>query len=289
MSSFFRHLDSSMVVRAPFPHICVENFLAEEDCRQLAIEVPPIEIHTQGRSFPDDHKIYRRSPELLSDANFSARWRQIIADNLTADVFYDILRIFKEDIAREYPALAAEFGRKNPLNIGVRGVDRDCDGMLEAQLVYFMPVKGATGSERGPHVKLAQKLLGSFLCLRSDDDKSSGGDIILHGIRHDVAPVFGARDQIDLKYLTPARIIPRRRNVFVCWLNTPRSITQMTPRGRSEFPSVYLNILAEAPEKLFQLPRADTPSATAAPGSSTAQRWLGQLQQRLTRRRSAAS
>src|SRR5205807_1812910 len=112
-----------------------------------------------------------------------------------------------------------------------------------------------------------------------------GGDMILCKILPDVSPVFGARDQINPKLVSPARIIPRRRNTLVAWLNTPRSITEITARGPSPVPSVYLHVLAQFPQALFNLPRAgqkidDTPARQgprAGPAASTKRRWFSVL------------
>lgn len=257
MASIFRNLDSSVVVRDPFPHICIEGALDEELCRQLATAIPPIKTFTKGRDYPDNHKLHRRAAELLADSELPDNWRRIVTEHVNADVFKDMLRLFRADIASEYPALENKLASPS-LHVGVRRRDSECDVAVDAQLMLHMPVRGPARAERGPHVKGPEKLFEGVLCLRSDSDSSSGGDFILHRIRPNVSPIFGERHQTETKYLTTARIIPRRRNTFLFWLNTPRSITQVTPRGTSPFPSVYFNILAQVPQNLFELQRGAT-------------------------------
>jgi hypothetical protein len=148
--------------------------------------------------------------------------------------------------------LAERLAKLDSSRIGHRSQGNDYDVLLEAQHVYFMPVRGVSGAERGPHVKTPEKIFGSFLCLRTDDDDSTGGDFVLHGARPGATPRFGTRNQIDPKDLIPVRTYPRKRNVFVGFLNTPRSVTQMTPRSSSAKPSVYLNILVGLSPRMWQ-------------------------------------
>jgi hypothetical protein len=125
---------------------------------------------------------------------------------------------------------------------------------LDAQFVLHMPVAGSACAERKPHVKGPTKLFEGVLCLRLDEDNAEGGDLVLHRIHDGIRPRFGARMQIQPNTVSPAKIIPRRRNTLVLWLNTPRSITELTPRATTPFPSIYFNILAEYPRNLFRLP-----------------------------------
>jgi hypothetical protein len=71
-----------------------------------------------------------------------------------------------------------------------------------------------------------------------------------------------ARNQVDARSLEVARIIPRRHNTLLLLLNTPWSVTDVSPRGNSQYTSVYFNFLAELPYSLFELPNARRDTAS---------------------------
>jgi hypothetical protein len=245
-----------MVVRDPFPHICVEGLFDDELCRRLAEEVPPPEKYTNGRVFADDQKFYRSPTELIGDPEVSETWRRMILDNLGADAFKDFYRIFEDDIAREFPEVAGRLAKQDSLRVGqrsARGRDRTADNkhdvLMDIEQIYFMPVRDGH-ADRGPHVKTPEKIFESFLCLRRDVDASTGGDFVLHRVPSDVP--LGNRNQIDPAYANPVRVIPRRRNVFVGFLNTRRAVTQITPRSPSPFHSVYLHLIVGLSQRVWR-------------------------------------
>jgi hypothetical protein len=254
MPSFLHFIDRSSVSLDPFPHIVIENLLDDALCGELAAAVPPIGKFSGGRMYPDNHKLHLHAHRLLEDPTLSERWRETILNHLTPDAFADMVRLFLPDIAHEYPELGRKLGKPSSLKIGVRGRDEHCDVALDALLVLHFPIAGAPCAERGPHVKMPKKLFESAFCLRQDGDTSAGGELILHRVRGGKAPPLGKRMQVDRALVTPAKVIPRKRNTLVFWMNTPRSVTELTPRATSSHPSVYFNILAEFPRKLFRVP-----------------------------------
>jgi hypothetical protein len=256
MPSIFAGLDSSMVVRDPFPHIYVEGLLDDDLCRRLAEEIPPPDKYTRGRIFSDDEKFYRPGTELIADPDVSETWKRFISENIGVNAFLDFYRIFEEEIAREFPEVAVRLGKTDSLRVGVRSprtrdriADNEYDVLMEAQHVYFMPVREGR-TERGPHLKTPEKIFGSFLCLRRDEDDSTGGDFVLHSVAQGAR--LGARNQIDPGDVSPARVIPRRRNVYIGFLNTRRAVTEMTPRSPSPHSSVYLNLLVGLSQKVWR-------------------------------------
>jgi hypothetical protein len=262
MPSIFHNLDPALVVRDPFPHICVEGLLDDELCRQLAAEIVPLQELTGGRGYSDDEKFYRYGPELLANPETSECLKRFIAENVTADAYRDFYRLFEADIAREFPKLAHRLAKVAPSRIGqrtsprARSRDRARDKKLDVHMdvlqVYFMPVRGTDAAERGPHLKTSEKIFNGFLCLRTDEDNSTGGDQVLHGIQPGAPLSPGHRNQVDPKDIYAARTIPRQRNTFVGYLNTPRSVTEMTPRSTSPFPSVYLNIVVGLSPRMWR-------------------------------------
>jgi hypothetical protein len=252
MSSFLHSLDSSLVARDPFPHIHVEGLIDDTLCRQLAEQVPPVEKYKNGRSFYDDEKLYLNSKRLLSDPDVPDVWKSVVAEHIRPDTYWDFFNLFKSELERESSELADRLANVKSSRVGQRGTGKDLDVFLEAQLVYFMPVQGSSGAERGPHVKTPEKIYGSFLCLRRDNDESRGHDFVVHGIRNGSVPTLGVRNQVDTADVVPVRKFPRKRNRYIGFLNTRRTVTEMTPRSQTASPAVYLNILVALSPSMWQ-------------------------------------
>ena len=250
----FRKISRDQVLRDPFPYVCIENFLDDATYRQLAAGAPPLERVTGGAKYPDDFKLYWQWSRILADPDTPVPLRRILESFASLDTFHFLAELFGPEIAHEYPSL--DIAAITNERIGMRGVDTACDAMLEAQFLMHAPIHGRAGAERTAHAKGPDKLFEGALCMRRDEDDAEGGDFRIYRVRPGHRPLFGARGQIDIRSIEVVRTIPRRRNTFVLWLNTPRSITDLSPRGPSPVPSVYLNFLIQLPYPLFKLPKA---------------------------------
>lgn len=256
MSHVFDALSPSAIVREPFPHVVIEDVLPQELADQLAFEVPPLGAFVRGRRFPDNLKIRRGGVELMADGELAPVWRAMVERHLTRACSAAMLRLFADDIAREHPALAERLGPHEAWHIGVRGRDthRDHAALVEAQLVYHTPVMGPPCTERGPHVKGATKLIESQLYVRPVGESHLGADLELYAIRPGFAPQFDIGQQTEHEYLRLARTVPYANNVLVAWVNTPRSIFQVSLRGPTPHPYRFFGVLLDLAAPLFELP-----------------------------------
>ena len=250
----FRKISRDQVSRDPFPYVCIENFLDDTTYRQLAAGIPPLERVTGGAKYPDDFKMFWRLPRILTDPDTPAPLRRIFESFASPDTFHFLAELFGPEIAREYPSL--DIASITNGRIGMRGIDAGCDAMLEVQFTMHAPIYGRAGAERTAHVRGPEKLFEVVLCLRRDDDNAEGGDFRIYRVRPGHTALFGARGQIDIRSIEVVRTIPRRKNILVLWLNTPRSIVEVSQRGPSPVTSVYLNCLVELPYPLFKFPKS---------------------------------
>jgi hypothetical protein len=92
-----------------------------------------------------------------------------------------------------------------------------------------------------------------YLYLRPDDDETEGGDHALYTFKSGVSPVFDQVQALDTKFLNLEKLIPYRRNTFVCFLNSPDSIQGLTARSSSGPPLMMHHILAEMIGPLFDI------------------------------------
>ena len=124
------------------------------------------------------------------------------------------------------PDFTTRFGKLHELGVGIRTGDRrsTSDISLDCQITIQTPVRGEPAVDRGPHVKVRDKVLVGFLFLRPDDDRVLGGDLDLYRIRPGLDPVYGAMQVIDPLSIQLAKTIPYRKNTLVMFLNFPLSI-----------------------------------------------------------------
>ena len=248
----YASLTPAMIVDRPFPHIVLEGAVPPEACAKLVRAFPPLD--TFGAGLPDAKKVLRRSVHL---AGLSEPLRGLIEAHVRPAAFAALARVFGQAVRREYPGLETRFGPLDALRVGQRhadGHDR-CEVLLDAQPVVLAPVTRGVVGERGPHVKGTNKLLEGLLFLPDPADDTPGGEMELYEPVPGHRPRFGARNQTRPRGLRAVRAVPYRAGTLVVWVNTPRSITRLAPRGASPWPVRFLSLPVQFPEPLFELPQ----------------------------------
>lgn len=254
--SLLTALSTDLMVRDPFPHLVVEEALDPELCEQLTREFPSVTSFVRGRELPENKKIVRRNTELLADVELTDAWRHFIEEHLHPSVLQEWMRLMGADLLQAYPDFVQRFGDPDLMRVGRRSAPdaADCDVVLDAALVAHTPVISGCKAERGPHLKEPNKPFLGFLFLRPEEDVAEGAEIELY------APVgvdlqCTARNQFDPSTLRVVKRIPYRSNTLLLMLNTPGSITTHAARASSQVPMQYFHLLAELPDRLFELPR----------------------------------
>jgi hypothetical protein len=163
------------------------------------------------------------------------------------------LSLFGGAIRAEYPDFEERFGPIAKLRAGVRNLEThaEVDVLLDAQICVNTPVVSKPTSVRTGHLDLFEKLFAGLLYLRHPEDRSRGGALELYRFKPGRYAFHGK--YIDSRYLELARTVEYERNVLVFFLNTRRSLHGVTVRERTDFPRLFLNLLAEVSEPLFDL------------------------------------
>jgi hypothetical protein len=254
--SLLSNITPDRVIAEPFPHVVVENALEPELCRRLIREFPPAESFTRGKSYRSNHKIYRRGVELLRDWSLSGAWREIVAEHLEPPLWHDLVRLFRPHLLREYPDFERRFGLMDSLRVGSWGCHDFTahDLLLDSKLLIHTPVVGAAAVERNPHFKRFSSLFLGYLYLRPDADDSAGGDHAFYSLRPGADLVLDKRQTLDPAVVSLEKLIPYRQNTFVCFMNTPRSIQNNTPRSAAALPMMGHHFTAYVPDYLFTHP-----------------------------------
>jgi hypothetical protein len=273
VATLFRSIGRDQLSREPFPYLCIENFLDEDLFRALAAGAPSLERVASDQAYPDDFKIYWRSPQVLDDPALSPACRQIFQAFMSREVLQSLIDLFEPEINLYHPKLDVAELRNG--EVGYRRGGGSSDIMTDAQYIIYLPVHERPRAERGPHLKGSKKLFKGFVSLRDDDDHSDGGDTRIYRVRSSYAPPVGARSQIDESHLDVARVIPRRKNTLVLVFNTQWSVTDLSPRGLSRHASKYFNFVTELSASLFEIPDKQPKQ-----GSSLIRKALTQLRAR---------
>ena len=103
------------------------------------------------------------------------------------------------------------------------------------------------------HQAFSTLFLG-YLYLRPDDDDSQGGDHAFYSLKPGVALELDARQTVDPDLVDVATVVPYKQDLFVCFMNTPRSIQTNAPRSRSTHPLIALHFDVYFPDALFTIP-----------------------------------
>ena len=183
-------------------------------------------------------------------------WRSVISEHLAPAAVHRLLGIFAPAIRQQYPQLEDEFGDLSDWSIGQRYVDdpESCVLLADVQISYHAPVPNTTAQDRGPHLKMTNKLLICQLLMRLFEDDSEGGELQLYTRpdKEKLLVVTGDQEVVAGQGLILEKTIPYRANTAVAFLNTPESIQTMAPR-RSDKPLMYLNMIFEHRRPLFSL------------------------------------
>jgi len=253
---------SCRLIEQPFPHLVIENALDPALAQRLTVEFPALDFFTAGRGYPDCYKRHYAGTKALDDPAISDTWKAFIADNGAPAMREDLLTLFSAALERRWPDLAGEFGRPQDWRLGLRyrdGFDH-CDALLDCQFSLHTPVFGPrAAADRGPHVKMTDKLFVGHLFLRQPDDPAEGGGLEVFSRRPGAKLHFGRDNVTDRRQLRLEETIPFANNTLVFWLNSPEAIQGFVPRTPGQLPMTYVNFFVELPRPLFALPR--TPAA----------------------------
>jgi hypothetical protein len=254
--SILSTITPEQVVAEPFPHVAVESALDPRLCEQLVREFPAAETFTRGRDYGSNHKIYRRGVALLQDRGVSEALRKIVHDHLQPALWQDLVRLFRPHLLSEYPDFERRFGRVEDFRVGSWGRHdfSDRDLLLDSKLLIHTPVAGGAAAERDPHFKRFSSLFFGYLYLRPDDDDSTGGDQAFYSLKPGAELILDRRQTLDPALVKVEKVIPYRRNTFVCFMNTPRTIQTCTPRSATSVPLMVHHFTAYLPDALFTHP-----------------------------------
>lgn len=256
------NISAGQVETDPFPVIIAPNVLDAALHESLKSGLPSLDVLTKGKKYPGNYRLNYSATNLAFNPEVPLVWKQFVQEHLGQRFLDDILRLLGGAIQTEYPDLVSSRGTPLSLKAGIRPVDQDSDAdvLLDCQLAVNTPVTIGGTTVRAPHIDCPKKLFVGLLYLRLDGDDSVGGELEIYKPTKP-SPALDQNRTASVGDMKVVRRIPYESNTLVLFLNTPRSFHGVTVRGRTPHHRLFVNLLGEMREPLFQL----APSTRSAP------------------------
>lgn len=257
--------DSTPLIEAPFPHMELQGLLPEHRIEALLASLKQAETVfgdgdgdgslLQRPALKPGEKHHYGYHQACIEKRLPPVWLETLASFLEAGWQKQLLHGFAAAIKQAYPELLQRLGPVSDWQIGLRRRDdaRAVDLLADCQFSMHEAAPIEARQERGPHVKMSNKLLVVQYFLRPRQDTAPGGDYQLFSVREGARLRFGSgqqvwnRDNLELK-----KEVPYQANRGLAFLNTAQSVQCMSERA-SRFRTYYINLIFETAEPLFQL------------------------------------
>ncbi|MBL8211586.1 MAG: hypothetical protein JNK87_12775 [Bryobacterales bacterium] len=256
MDSLWPRLAGAALREDPFPRWMLDEALDPVFYRRLLAEWPPDEIFVRGRRLGGATKIPLSAETLIHNPSVTPLWRDFLLRHREPAFLRHLLQHFREWILRAHPDLEEKFGPAGKWRIGARSRDSfdNHDVLVDCQLAIFTPAQGRPQSDRGPHVKLRNKLMTGFLFFPVENEPSGlGGDWDFFSAPPDQRLRHGINLTVDPAQVRLADTIPYRPNTFGMLLNCPRGIQGFRPRTPGAPPFRYFEFTVQFPRRLFEV------------------------------------
>lgn len=254
--TIFDRLCDASVETHPFPHIVIENALDDALTAALIGNLPHMSRFVNARQYAEGEKLHIPARHSLTEPEIHEVWKDTVKRHLLPEKARLWLKSFAPYIRKQYPDLENRLGALDNWRIGCRGLDSPdaYEGLLDAQISMHAPCPQSEIQERGPHLKITNKLLVAHCMLRLPEDNYAGGDIELYETDPGARLLFGPQQQVVNKQrIKLAKTISYRRGVSLLFLNSPAAVQTMSSRAFCPYPVFYINVVLEVSEPLFTL------------------------------------
>lgn len=250
---FFAALDRAVVERDPYPHAVIDPALDPDVADALVRAMPPLDLLTAGAQGSSNQRFNLSYRAAMAADAMPAMWRGVLTEAMSQRFLARVIRLFAEDIRREYPGFERRHGALQDLVACPRWAEDwpPCGLGMEARLATNTPVLRPGPSVRRGHLDMANKLFIALLYLRLDGDDAEGGDLEL--MTPTRPPRFDANRDLPDDAVRTVKSIAYRRNRMVLILNTARSIHGVTPRAVTPLARHYIAIVGETKQDNFAI------------------------------------
>jgi hypothetical protein len=257
--SVLRKARAEDVVTEPFPHLVIRDALPDAVCDALIAEYPPLDALAI-----DGNDNNRRWSVTAWDARRNPRiapiWQELVAYHASRAFYDELIDVFGEHVTHLYPRLFPDVATLRSQRVGLRERDsfEDFDVLVDAQISGNTPVSDAS-SVKTIHIDSEHKLFTGLLYLRRPEDDSVGGDLNIVRFRDDLTR-GQARRRYDGMFVDDAlteyvSTVPYQRNMLLLFVNGLSALHGVTVRQPTSHLRLFLNLVCETREKLFDVPQ----------------------------------
>jgi hypothetical protein len=247
------------VRRDPFPHLVKSNALPGAYYRAVQALFPrPDAIIGKRRGIPENAAARVSALQVLDDPAIALEWREFFGAHVSATFWLDIVRVFGQAMRQTFPDLEARVGRSlEDFTVGIRGDGGKSDVSLECQFVINTP-STQPSSVKTPHVDKRQTIFAGLFYMRSEEDRSDGGDLEFYTWKQ--KPRFLPYRMILPEDVTLYNQVAYASNTLVCFVNSERSVHGVSQRMPSRQIRRYINLIAELPFHAFETRSVSLPA-----------------------------
>ena len=208
----------------PFPHLVIENALPSDYYKKINDNFP-LEYF---KTLENDQDNNSRKDLMIKDfnnqnINISKIWKNFIHFHSSEEFYLQVLNLFKESIINIYPNLFKNY--EDLLTI---------KNINHLSTSVNTPVK-TLSSVRDAHLDKLNKLFTGLFYLRSDNDKSIGGDLNLYTWKKKISKKqkrqYSSNNVIPNDAVQLFKTIEYKANTFVIFLNSLDSLHGVSPRS----------------------------------------------------------
>ncbi len=249
-SSLLARARPADLVRAPFPHLVLDDALPAAELAPLLAEVPGYEAVSWRGNRQSNRRFPYAARRILADPAMAA-WHAFVRRHVSPAFLAEAAALFGPLRRRLPPALEAALAVPERLETGLLEVDDPVRVPLlqDCRLEINTPVTGAASSVRGPHLDTPNRLFSLLWYLRRPEDDSTGGDLQLWRWR--ARPRDLQRYEIDEGELELVSTVPYALNRLVVFWNVPEALHGVSPRAPTPHQRQYLFVTAEVSQDLF--------------------------------------
>jgi hypothetical protein len=254
--SVLSRFEPSMLQTDPYPHIVIENALDSKVADELLATFPQSDVVHSDESLNNTRWSFGAN-EIAGNPKVSDTWQAVTAYHTSAAFWAEMRLVFGSclDDRINKTRNRASLGT-NP-RVGLRGTSNfdSCDVLLEAQISGNTPVTTPT-SVRGTHVDEGNKIISGLYYLRSDDNDSIGGELLVQRWKRWVPRSMysklyfeGMNDIVEI-----VKRVPYRHNTLVMLVDSVDSLHAVSERAPTKHTRQFMNLDAILPEHEYQIP-----------------------------------
>ena len=257
-------LGAAVVRPDPFPHVVLSPALPEATVAALLDSVPPFDVLREGARPGSNRRFSFPANDALQNDAVGPAWKALLEMCISPAFLAQLMRVFAPHLRAMYPGIDTTVGPLEHLRPGLRFRDDfdTADVLLDALISINTPVTGRASAVRRAHVDSPHKLFAGLLYLRTPDDDSRGGDLDLFRFRAGTKVFRDA--EVAEQDVEVVETVAYARNSLVIYPNSLHALHGVTVRQPTPHTRLFLNLVGELREPLFDLAAHQKPNLVRA-------------------------